>query len=122
MDLVTIDRILLVSILIFDDWIDGCLVPRELDDQETYRICIFMDGELIDFATGTVLSHLNMDDDGYIIPEVYTNTMYVNEVYKCPNVTEDMYEYAQELYQNYLSVKDLKENKQILEFKQKRIY
>lgn len=121
MDNVTIDRILLVKIRKFTSYYKGILNEEDLTNQEKYRVCIFMDGELIDFATGNTLSHLNYEGD-YVIPEVYKDTMYVEEVYSIANVTDEMYNYAQELYKYYLFQKELLMQKKLILFPKERLY
>lgn len=119
---VPIDRILLVKIKIFDYYEKGLLHEIELKDEDALRPVIFMDGDLIDFRTKTVLSHINQDENGYVIPEIYRDTMYIEEVYKCPYIDEDMMDEADNLYEYYLYVKELKAQKKIIDFQKVRIY
>lgn len=83
---------------------------------------IFMDGELIDFRSGDILKHIDTDDAGLIESEICINDMYIEELYNAPEVNEEEFAYAQELYQYYLNRKKLIEEKKIIPFKQKRLY
>lgn len=123
-NLVTRDRILIAKIRMFTDYdgYTGALTEKILTDQEMYRMVIFMDGEIIDFQTGDTLKHIDTDPYGLIESEIRINDMYIEELYKAPNVNKDEYEYAQELYRYYLVRKKLIEEGKLILFKQKKLY
>lgn len=123
-NLVTRDRILIAKIMMFTDYdsITGALTKKALTDQEMYRMVIFMDGDLIDFQTGDILKHIDTDQNGLIESEIRINEMYVDELYNAPEINKQEYEYAQELYQYYLTRKKLMEEGKLLPFKQKKLY
>lgn len=122
--LVTRDRILICTIKIFADYDQetGALREEDLTDQDRVRMVIFMDGEIIDFRTGDVLSHI-YEEDGFVTGEIYANTMYVDELFSADKVlTDEEFLYAQELYQFYLIRKKLIEEDKLRLFRQQRLY
>lgn len=121
---VTKDRILLCEIWMFWDYDakHGILSEVELPDQERLRVVIFMDGEIIDLNTREIIKHIKQDKNGLIISEIDVNTMYVKQLYKANNVSKDIYNYAQEVYQDYLKRKKLINEGKLILFKQKRLY
>ncbi len=122
--LVTRDRILICTIKIFADYDQetGALIEENLTDQDRVRMVIFMDGEIIDFRTGDVLSHI-YEEDGFVTGEIYANTMYVDELFSADKVlTDEEFLYAQELYQFYLMRKKLIEEDKLRLFRQQRLY
>lgn len=122
--LVTRDRILICTIKIFADYDQetGALREEDLTDQDRVRMVIFMDGEIIDFRTGDVLSHI-YEEDGFVTGEIYANTMYVDELFSADKVlTDGEFLYAQELYQFYLIRKKLIEEDKLRLFRQQRLY
>lgn len=116
------ERILLAKILVFESYAKGMLIIKKLPKSEEIRRVIFMDGKLIDFATRDELQHLNTDKTGIICPEIYANTMYIDQLYKYKELTQEEYAYAQELYAYYKERQKLIEEKKLILFKQKRIY
>lgn len=123
-NLVTRDRILIAKIMMFSDYnsLSGALTEKKLCDQERYRMVIFMDGEIIDFQTGDILKHIDTDQDGLIESEIRINEMYIEELYNAPEITQEEFDYAQELYEYYLMRKKLFEEKKLIPFKQKKLY
>lgn len=123
-NLVTRDRILIAKIMMFSDYnaLTGALTEKKLCDQEMYRMVIFMDGEIIDFQTGDILKHIDTDPDGLIESEIRINEMYIEELYNAPEITQEEFDYAQELYEYYLMRKKLFEEKKLIPFKQKKLY
>lgn len=121
-DTVTRDRILIAKIIIFDSYNNGALTMRDLTEQEEYRVVIFMDGKLIDFQTGDELMHINKDEYGIVYPEIYANTMYIDELYNHPNLSDKEYEYAQELYAYYKFKEKLINEGKLRLFRQTRLY
>ena len=122
--LVTRDRILICTIKIFADYDQetGALIEEDLTDQDRVRMIIFMDGEIIDFRTGDVLSHI-YEEEGFVTGEIYANTMYVDELFSADKVlTDEEFLYAQELYQFYLMRKKLIEEDKLRLFRQQRLY
>lgn len=122
--LVSRDRILIAKIrqFISYDARNGVLTEKNLTNQEKYRMVIFMDGEVIDFQTGDILKHIDTDEYGLITSEICVNDMYIEELYKAPEVNKKEFKYAQELYQYYLMRKKLLDEGKLINFKQKRLY
>lgn len=123
-NLVTRDRILIAKVRMFIqyDAIRGVLTEKTLPHEEKYRMVIFMDGEIIDFKTGDIIKHIDVDNDGYIMSEIRINDKYIEELYQVPEVTDEEFSYAQELYQYYLMRKKLMKERKLLPFKQKKLY
>lgn len=133
------DRILLCKIMIFDSYDPHTcgLTMRRLTAEEELRPAIFMDGDVIDFATGEVIKQLERDEEGYITGQVDADTMYYDNLFKADikvvneegkeslnddDENKELYEAADALYDYYLERKQLIQDGNVVEFKKKRLY
>lgn len=101
---------------------NGSLYYEDATIEETMRLIIFADGKFFDLKTGDEIINIE-NDDGLITGEIYANTMYVQNIYNYDEeLTDELYNRGQEVYQMYLLKKRLIEERKLVLFQQKRLY
>lgn len=101
----------------------GVLTEKVLEPGKQFRRVIVSDGYVIDFETGQFIETLERDENNLVVGEVRLNTMYAKRFYRIANhISDEEYEYAQLLYEDFLKRKKLIDEGKLLLFKQKRLF
>lgn len=101
----------------------GVLTEKVLEPGKQFRRVIVSDGYVIDFETGQFIETLERDENNLVVGEVRLNTMYAKRFYRISNhISDEEYEYAQLLYEDFLKRKKLIDEGKLLLFKQKRLF
>lgn len=101
----------------------GVLTEKVLEPGKQFRRVIVSDGYVIDFETGQFIETLERDENNLVVGEVRLNTMYAKRFYSISNhISDEEYEYAQLLYEDFLKRKKLIDEGKLLLFKQKRLF
>ena len=88
--------------------------------REPLRYVLFCNHKFIDLETGEELFQLN-NSSGYVEGPIYQNQYYILELLKF-EVSDEMLEYASQVYENFLEKEKLYKDKKILKFPKTRIY
>lgn len=99
------------------------IYKKDLKKSEKWRLIICIDGIFLDVKTGDEILFLPEDNYGNITGEIYANTLYANIVQKpTRDITAYELERGTEVYNNYIQIKKLIEEKKVIKFKQKRLF
>lgn len=102
----------------------GALYTTE-EEPEMHRAFI-VNGIIFDLDTGQEVKLLSVDENNYVISEVYTCTPYLitGRLFKihAEEVTDEDMQKANDILDNYFITRKLKSENKIIKFKGKRLY